>query len=182
VNTIRRIVYTLGHSTRSLQEFFDILSYYGVELVIDVRRWPTSRRFPWFRKEVLEKELREKGYIYLWMGDVLGGYRRIGIDVPEGVEGASCFTSEGFRAYALYVTLVEDAWRAVLRLEELARQYRTVIICKERLPWRCHRKILADILELHGFKVKHVIEKGRVIPHRLSRCVKLRSDGRAIYE
>jgi uncharacterized protein (DUF488 family) len=170
-----RIVYTLGHSTRSLEEVLAIIKRRNVQLVVDVRRWPTSRRSPWFNRETLKASLEGLGVEYRWMGDVLGGYRRFGVDV-EDTGGASCFESEGFRAYAIYLTTNPDAVKAMRILEELASQRLVLILCSERLPWRCHRKIIADWLVLKGFRVIHVIEDDREIPHRPSRCARIEGD------
>jgi len=174
------IVYTVGHSTRVLEELVRILRRRRVDLVIDVRRFPGSRRFPWFRRENLERELPRRGIEYLWVGNALGGFRRVGVDVPE-LRGASCFESPGFRAYALYATSSEEAWRAIMRLEELARRRLVAILCRERLPWRCHRKIISDILVLHGFRVIHVIDDEREVIHKPARCAKLMPGGRVVY-
>jgi len=172
------VVYTLGHSTRSLGEVLAIVRRRGVELVVDVRRWPTSRRRPWFSKEALRAALEGVGVEYRWMGDVLGGYRRFGVDV-EDTGGASCFESEGFRAYAIYLTMNPEAVRAMRILEEQALRKVTLILCSERLPWRCHRKIIADWLVLRGFRVIHVIDDDREIPHKPSKCA--RSEGGKVY-
>ncbi len=174
------IVYTVGHSNRSLEELLRLLKRRGIELVIDVRRFPGSRKFPWFNRENLAHELSRIRVGYLWLGDKLGGFRRLGVDV-EDTGGATCFTSPGFRAYALYVTTNPYAWEAVLRVEGLARSKRTALLCRERLPWHCHRKILSDILVLHGFTVYHIIDENRVIKHKPARCAKLLPDGRVIY-
>ena len=174
------IVYTVGHSNRSLEELLRLIKHKEIELVIDVRRFPGSRKFPWFSRENLELELRRAGIEYLWLGDRLGGFRRFGVDV-EDTGGATCFVSPSFRAYALYVTTNPDAWEAVLRVEELARSKRTALLCRERLPWRCHRKILSDVLVLHGFTVYHIIDEDRLIRHKPAGCAKLLPSGRVIY-
>ena len=176
-----RVVYTLGHSSRSIGEFLGLLKAHGVDVVVDVRRWPSSRRFPWFNKSELERVLDEHGIGYIWLGGPLGGYRRFGVDV-EDTGGASCFESEGFRAYALYVTTSSKAWSAIKELERLAREKTVAIICRERLPWRCHRKIISDILVLHCFQVVHIISSDRRVLHKPSKCAKILGDGRIVYE
>ena len=175
------VVYTVGHSSRRLEELLSLLLARGVEVVVDVRRYPSSRRYPWFSRGALERALGEHGIRYEWAGDVLGGYRRFGVDV-EDTGGATCFQSPGFRAYAVYVTTRPEPWRALQRLEQLARRARLAILCRERLPWRCHRKIIADVLALHGLRVVHVIDADREAVHKPSKCARLLPDGRVVYE
>ncbi len=169
---MRTVVYTVGHSNRSLEEFLDILRKFNIERVIDVRRWPTSK-YKHFCREVLEDALREAGIDYVWIPQ-LGGYRKFGIDVPESLRSyACCFSSEGFRAYAAYITARLDVKRYLVLLEELAREKTSVIMCSERMYFRCHRKILADYLYVRGFNVIHIVSIERVIEHRLSRCARI---------
>ncbi len=132
-------VYTLGTSTRSFEEFLGLLSLNGIELVLDVRRFPTSR-FEHFRRGELEGLLREAGIGYIYMGRELGGYRR---------GGYPAFTSS-------------DEFRmGIERLEELAMARRVAIVCAERLPWRCHRRFIGFELKRRGWQVIHVIDRGR---------------------
>lgn len=172
------VVYTVGHSSRSFEEFLGALTPLHVELVVDVRRWPSSRRYPHFNRDNLEHSLPRHGVKYLWIPE-LGGYRRFGVDVEDrGV--ATCFESEGFRAYATYILVSPAARRALWRLEGLARSFKTAIMCSERVPWRCHRKILADWLLSRGFRVVHIIDPGRLVGHRFTRCAAV-EEGRLTY-
>lgn len=172
------LVYTIGHSSRSLEEFLEALLSLGIKLLVDVRRWPSSRRYPHFNRGNLESALSRHGIKYLWVPE-LGGYRRFGVDVEDrGI--ATCFESEGFRAYATYILTSPTAEEALLRLEELARGSRTAIMCSERVPWRCHRKIIADWLLSRGFRVIHIIELGRLVEHRPTRCAVV-EEGRLTY-
>jgi len=174
------LVYTLGHSSRSIEEVIYLLRYFNVKLVVDVRRWPKSRRYPWFNMERLREALGSEGMDYLWLGRELGGYRRFGVDVDDsGV--ATCFKSTGFRAYAIYLTSNSEAIKAMERLEELAATTRLALFCSERLPWRCHRKIISDWLVMRGFKVLHIIDVNRVVEHKPSKCVRLSSNGVVFY-
>jgi uncharacterized protein (DUF488 family) len=175
-----RIVYTLGHSNRSLRELLEIIGWLEAEVVADIRRWPGSRRYPWFSREALSRALECMGVEYLWLGRWLGGYRRLGRDVAD-TGGARCFESPGFRAYALYVTTNPEAWDALMGLERVAVERRLLILCMERLPWRCHRKIVSDILTLHGFRVIHIIDPGRQVDHKPAPCARLLPDGRVAY-
>ena len=132
-------IYTLGTSTRSPEEFIELLSSHGVEAVVDVRRFPSSR-FEHFRREKLARLLSETGIDYVYMGGELGGYRRGG--------------------YQNFTTTPEFQI-GLKKLEEIARRRRTAIICAERFPWRCHRRFIALELEKQGWQVSHIIDQGR---------------------
>jgi uncharacterized protein (DUF488 family) len=166
-----RVVYTVGYGGRSLGELLSILERYGIRAVIDIRRWTTSRRLPEFSGESLSRTLREHGYEYYWIPE-LGGYRKFGVDVEDyGV--ARCFEAEGFRAYATYITMNPSVKPYLYKLVEVASLKISTLLCRERVPWLCHRKILADYLLAKGFRVVHVIEEGRVVEHRLSKCARI---------
>ena len=156
------VVYTVGHSTRSLEGFCSVIRGFGVDLVVDVRRWAGSRRFPHFSRFVLEAECLRRGVRYLWL-PVLGGYR--------GGGGLGCFKSPGFDAYALYLLSPEASRGLEVIVYEVLGGGVPVLMCAERLPWRCHRKILADWLVLHGFRVMHIIDEGTVVEHSGTRCI-----------
>jgi uncharacterized protein (DUF488 family) len=134
-----RTIYTVGSSTRTLDEFLDLLRAYGIELLIDVRRWPKSR-LAHFAKDQLRDHLSAAGIGYHWLGEGLGGYRKGG--------------------YGSYLRTEEFA--AGLRaLERRACDQRTVVMCSERLPWRWHRRFIGDALHEQGWQVIHVIDEKR---------------------
>ncbi|QXJ35403.1 DUF488 domain-containing protein [Saccharolobus shibatae] len=160
---------TIGHSNRSLEDFIEILKKYNVEILIDVRRWPKSSRYPHFNKENLKKALEQSGIEYLWK-EQLGGYRKIGKDVEDIVIG-KCFKSEGFRAYAIYILTNE---RAMETLEEVRGINKIkVIMCAEKFPWNCHRKIISDWFFARGDEVLHIIDKESTIKHKLTTCAEI---------
>ena len=132
-------IYSLGTSNRTREEFLDLLRSLGVELVVDVRRFPSSR-FQHFKREELATLLEGEGFGYIYLGQELVGYRSGGYQ--------SYLATEGFR-------------RGLERLEELARERRVVFLCAERLPWRCHRRFIGWELEREGFRVVHVIDENR---------------------
>lgn len=134
-----KLIYTLGTSTRTAEEFVELLSNHGVEIVVDVRRFPSSR-FESFCKENLETLLLEADTDYIYMGEELGGYRRGGY--------------QNFTATSQFQA-------GLSKLEAIAHQKRTAIICAERFPWRCHRRFIALELEKRGWQVSHIIEKGK---------------------
>jgi len=136
----RRKVFTLGTSTRTAQEFLDLLAHYQIEAIVDVRRFPTSR-FDHFIKESLASLLQERGIAYLYLGEELGGYR-----------------SGGYEAHMKG----EEFEAGLATLEGAAQEKRVAIICSERLPWRCHRRHIGRALQEQGWEVHHLIDLGRV--------------------
>ena len=141
----RRLVYTVGHSRRTLGELIALLRGFRVELVVDVRRFPRSRRHPWFDREVLEEALREKGIGYVWLGDLLGGK-----------------TVGDYRRYMCS----EEYRRGIEVLLGLASERLTAILCAEAYWRRCHRRYIAESLYQRGFRVLHIIDATRVEEHR----------------
>lgn len=166
------VAYTLGHSNRSFDEFLELLRINGVSSIADIRRWPSSSSNPHFNSQYIRLRLKEEGIEYEWLGDRLGGYRKFSKDVKD-IGMAGCFRSEGFRAYATYVTNIKEAIDAVFYLANIAKSRKIVVMCSEKIPWRCHRKIVADWLIALGFKVIHIIDENKAILHRLSKCAKV---------
>ncbi|MEB3778879.1 MAG: DUF488 family protein [Desulfurococcales archaeon] len=163
--------YTIGHSNRRPYEFLSILKHYNIEVLVDVRRWPKSRKYPWFNMETLKNLLEEQGIRYTWL-EPLGGYRRFNRDVEDhGI--ARCFESQGFRAYATYILVNSRARETLEKLESIVRSHTTAIMCSERLPWMCHRKIISDWLLSRNIKVIHIIDRDYTVEHKLTKCAKI---------
>lgn len=135
-----RRIYSIGHSTRSLDEMVQLLAAYGIETLVDVRRFPRSRKNPQFNREALEEALPERGIEYRWLGDALGGFR------DGGYEGY--LATEEFR-------------RGLAELEAIAAGKQTTFMCAEKLFFRCHRRFIAAALVERGWQVWHIIEAGR---------------------
>jgi uncharacterized protein (DUF488 family) len=157
------IIYTVGHSTRAIEDFIEILRNYFVEIVVDVRRWPTSKRHPHYCMNCLKQNLLRAGIQYRWMGENLGGYVKNGLGDESPNKG---WKSRGFRNYADYA--MTQRFRA--GLEEVASiGYANTVacMCAERFYWRCHRRIISDYLTLRGFKVIHIVDSGMSIEHAL---------------
>jgi uncharacterized protein (DUF488 family) len=153
-------VWTVGHSTRPLDEFLAVLSSHGIESVADVRRFPGSRRQPQYAAPALEQSLVTRGIAYRWL-PALGGRRRSDPASPN-----VAWRHPAFRAYADHVATEEFA-EGLFELLMLAQGLHTAILCAEVLWWRCHRRIIADVLAALGVPVVH-IRDGRVAePHRL---------------
>jgi uncharacterized protein (DUF488 family) len=141
------MLYTLGHSTRTIEEFLEILEKFQIELVVDVRKFPSSKKFPWFNKENLEKILPDKNIKYIHFAE-LGGYRK------EGYENFS--KTEEFR-------------KAVEKLLEITGSRNTIILCSEMVWFRCHRKYIAKAIVDRGFSVTHIYNKEKVQLHEKSK-------------
>ncbi len=154
-------VLTIGHATRPLADFINLLQTFGVEKVADVRTVPRSRFNPQFNKETLPRALAAAGLGYLHLPG-LGGLRHPRKDSPNlGWRNAS------FRGFADYMQTPEFE-ENLLSLIELARQEPLVLMCAETVPWRCHRSLIADALTVRGHAVTHIIGQHSTQPHRLT--------------
>ena len=155
------MIWTIGHSTRSLEEFVALLGEHRVQFLADVRHFPTSQRVPWTAKASLAKALSDRGVAYKHFDD-LGGFRKA---LPDSVNTA--WRNVGFRGYADYMASAEFSV-ALNRLIAVAQEKRTAIMCAEAVPWKCHRSLLADALVVHGLRVIHVLSSGKTQDHRLT--------------
>lgn len=166
-------VWTIGHSVRTSVEFIAALRAYDIELVADVRRFPGSRRLPQFGADALEQELSVAGIAYCSL-PTLGGRRRPSSDSPnDGWRVAA------FRGYADYLASEEFAG-GLTELLMLANGLRTVVMCAEVLWWRCHRRLIADVLVSLGVRVMHIRDAVTVEEHRIAPPAHL-VDGRLSY-
>jgi uncharacterized protein (DUF488 family) len=154
-------VWTLGHSTRPLDEFLAVLAAHEIELVADVRRFPGSRRLPHYAAPALEASLAERGVAYRWL-PALGGRRR-----PDPASPNDGWRVPAFRAYADHVA-TEAFAGGLFELLMTARGLRAAVLCAEVLWWRCHRRILADVLASLGVPVVHLRDARAAEPHRLA--------------
>jgi uncharacterized protein (DUF488 family) len=159
-------VFTVGHSTRPIAEFIDVLHRYGIELLVDIRTVPGSRRNPQFGQKSLEQSLADAGIRYLHMKS-LGGLRRTTEhSINLGWRNAS------FRGYADYMQTPEFA-EAVDELAALAAEQRVAIMCAEAVPWRCHRSLVGDALLVRGIEVIDVLSETSSKPHALTPFAKV---------
>ncbi|MEP7066615.1 MAG: DUF3565 domain-containing protein [Gemmatimonadota bacterium] len=156
----QRTVWTIGHSTRSGEKFARILTAHGIELVADVRRFPGSRRLPQFASEALERDLARRDILYSWL-PMLGGRR-----APNASSLNLAWRHPSFRAYADHVATEEFA-EGLEDLLILAFGLRTAIMCAELLWWRCHRRIIADVLTSLDLRVMHLRDEGEGELHHL---------------
>jgi uncharacterized protein (DUF488 family) len=153
-------VWTVGHSTRPIEEVLELLAAYDIELVADVRRFPGSRRLPQFSARALQASLGARGIDYRWL-PALGGRRRSN---PASTNLG--WRHPAFRAYADHIATDEFA-DGLFELLMLAHGLRTAVMCAEFLWWRCHRRIIADVLTSLGLEVVHVLDRNESEVHRL---------------
>ncbi|MCS7127713.1 MAG: DUF488 family protein [Desulfurococcaceae archaeon] len=147
MSTSFKQVYTIGHSDRAIEKFLELLKAYGVTLVVDVRRFPSSRRAPWFNRSALEKYLNTIGVEYAWLGESLGGYR-----------------SGGYREYMKTRSYEEG----VEKLIELINKCKgsIAIMCSEKQWFKCHRRFISSTICLKGIRVLHIIDEGVLYEHK----------------
>lgn len=171
-------LYTIGHSTRSIEDFISILKESGIEVLIDVRAFPVSRRNPQFEKSNLQESLSRNNIKYIWSGREFGGYRSKsdGLGKKSPNKG---WETEGFRTYADYM-LSEKFKSAAEKLIELAGEKKVAYMCAEKFFWRCHRKLISDYLLSQGLEVWHIIESDSLRKHELTKFAQVR-DGILTY-
>jgi uncharacterized protein (DUF488 family) len=155
-------VYTIGHSTRSGNEFLDILQAHAIQILGDIRAFPMSRRLPHFNREALERELSAAGIEYRWLKELGGRRGKIRQDSPN-----TGLRVQAFRNYADYM-LTDGFQQAGTELLALAEQGRTAIMCAEALYFRCHRMLVSDWLTAHGHSVLHIVDRQPPKLHRLT--------------
>jgi len=148
------VVYTLGTSTRTKEEFLELVNYYHIETVVDVRSFPQSR-FEHFKRENLAEILKEGGVAYIYLGKELGGFRK-----------------GGYLSYTKSTPYQEG----ISHLERIGKESIAAFICAERFPWKCHRRFIALSLEQRGWQVIHIIDKDRIWRPKTHRATQARSN------
>ena len=174
------MVYTIGHSTRPIEEFVDLLTSNGVGMLVDVRRYPGSRRHPAYNSEPLQQTLRGAGVDYRHAPD-LGG-RRGKKDRPAGAKPSPNrgWRNASFRAYADYMGSGDFA-DALDRLKQDAQRADVAIMCAEAVPWRCHRNLISDALVADNIPVRHIISEAEPGAHKLNPMARVDEHGRLTY-
>ena len=155
-------VLTIGHSSHLLDRFLALLAQHSIEALVDIRRFPGSRKHPHFSRDNLAAALPKSGVEYHWL-EALGGRRhKQRDDSPNlGLENA------GFRNYADYM-LTDEFRHGVEKLLEIVRGKRTALMCAEGLFWQCHRRLVSDFLAANGVAVQHIMPTGELRPHKLT--------------
>jgi len=168
-------IFTIGHSTHPIEEFLALLSQHEIVALVDVRSYPSSKRWPQFNQDELQRALEQVGIEYRWLKS-LGGRRSS--KNPESPHTA--WQIPAFRAYADHAD--SNDFRAGLNeLMPLAAQNRTAYMCSEGLWWRCHRRIISDHLIVRGWNVMHILPTGKLSAHALPDFARV-TDGRLIYD
>jgi uncharacterized protein (DUF488 family) len=170
----RSSLYTIGHSTRTLEELVGLLKREGVSHLVDVRAFPASARYPHFNKESLELTLPEHGIRYTHF-PALGGRRRVRRDSHN-----TLWRNAGFRGYADYMETREFD-EALSALLDVAAREPTAIMCAEAVPWRCHRSLISDAAVARGTDVQHIMDD-KTQPHRLTSFGRVDATGRVHYD
>jgi len=158
-----RSVFTIGHSNHPLDRFLALLAQHQIEALVDIRRFPGSRKHPHFQRDNLAPALQNAGMEYRWL-EALGGRRHKQREESPNLG----LENRGFRNYADYM-LTDEFRQGVVKLLELARQRRTAIMCAEGLFWQCHRRLVSDFLVANGLTVEHIMPAGQLRPHQLTR-------------
>jgi uncharacterized protein (DUF488 family) len=168
------VLYTIGHSTRPLEDLLGALRAHQIQALVDIRAFPMSRRLPQFNRDSLEQTLPAAGIRYVWV-KALGGYRKEILEESPNI----ALNNQSFRNYADYM-LTPEFEGAMSELLALAETSRTAYMCAERLYFRCHRMLVSDWLVAHGHDVLHIDAEGPVKPHMLMAEARI-IDGRLIY-
>ena len=166
-------IWTIGHSTRPIEEFIDLLREFEIGVLVDVRHYPGSRRYPHFHKEALRGALGAAGIRYEHLVE-LGGRRPARPDSHN-----LAWRNASFRGYADYME-TEPFRAGVERLLDIARTDRTAIMCSEAVWWRCHRSMIADYLKAMGVEVLHILSRSKVQEHPYTSAAQI-VDGRLSY-
>lgn len=156
------MIYTIGHSNRTHDEFFALLSSHGIESLVDVRAYPFSKRYPQFQQDSLREQANNLSITYHWAGRQLGGMRRAKDDSKH-----IALSDEGFRGYADHMET--DLFQtAAQQLINLSAKLPLAIMCAERNPDSCHRSYLSDYLVLQGVDVHHILLENETKAHLLN--------------
>lgn len=167
-------IWTLGHSTRTQEEFLELLRNFRIELLVDVRRYPGSRKYPHFNKDHLEFILPENQIEYLHL-EALGGRRKVSQDSKN-----LAWRLISFRGYADYME-TEDFREAAQQLQEAAGKKRIAYMCSEAVWWSCHRSLISDYLKLRGWQVNHIMAPDKTMEHPYTKPARI-VDGKLSYE
>jgi uncharacterized protein (DUF488 family) len=151
-------IWTIGHSTRSLQDFVALLHSFKIEILVDIRSYPGSRRYPHFNKEAMEISLPANGIRYRHLKE-LGGRRK-----PLVNSINTAWRNDAFRGYADYMQTSEFK-KAIDELQTIAKKQYTAYMCSEAVWWSCHRALVSDVLKLKGWTVMHIMDVGKATEH-----------------
>jgi len=167
-------IWTIGHSTRTIEKFISLLEEHGIKLLADVRLLPGSKRYPQFNKKTLADSLGKVGISYEHFPE-LGGRRKPREDSPN-----TAWRNESFRGYADYME-TEEFDKGIKRLLDLAADAgATAIMCAEAVWWRCHRSLVADYLKARSMEVMHILDANKTEPHPYTSAARI-ANGKLSY-
>ena len=166
-------IWTIGHSTRTAEHFNEILLAHGIEVLVDVRTFPMSRRYPQFNKSVLSETLKTNSILYQHEPR-LGGRRN-----PRADSHNTAWRNASFRGYADHME-TEEFNSGIKALLELSRDSRTAVMCAEAVWWKCHRSMIADYLKATGHTVLHIIDEKKTEEHPFTSAARI-VDGELSY-
>jgi uncharacterized protein (DUF488 family) len=166
-------LWTVGHSTRSIEEFLEILREHDIAVMADVRRFPGSRRHPHFGQQALAASLKDAGIGYVHFPE-LGGRRQARKDSPN-----TAWRNAAFRGYADYM-MTTEFHSGIERLLSIAARHRVAVMCAEAVWWQCHRSLIADFLKASEHEVIHATALGRSEPHPFTSAARV-VDGALTY-
>lgn len=161
-------LFTLGHSTHSLEQFVALLHRHEIEALVDIRRFPGSKRHPHFGRDNLATELPKAGVEYHWI-EALGGRRNKEKNATSRNLG---LRNKSFRNYADYMQ-AEEFQKAIEQLLDIASRKRAAYMCAEGLYWQCHRRLVSDFLLTKGITVEHIMPSGELVSHMLTQGAKI---------
>ena len=164
-----KTIYTIGHSTLTITEFLLALNCYVIKILVDIRRFPGSRKYPQFNQENLKITVEEAGIKYIHLID-LGGRRKVNKDSKN-----NGWRNQFFKGYADYME-TEDFENAANELEKIASNHTTAYMCAEGLWWRCHRSMVSDYLKARGWKILHIMPTGKTQEHPYTAPAKIIGD------
>lgn len=164
-----KTIFTIGHSNHPFEEFLEMLKAFEIETLVDIRRYPGSRKYPHFNKDHLEKSLPEKEIQYLHYED-LGGRRKVKPDSHN-----TAWRLDSFRGYADYME-TDSFKKAIEKLETLAKEKRVAYMCSEAVWWSCHRSLVSDYLKNEGWNVQHIMSKTKSNEHPYTKPARIIND------
>lgn len=164
-----KTIFTIGHSNHPFEEFLEMLKAFEIETLVDIRRYPGSRKYPHFNKDHLEKSLPEKEIQYLHYED-LGGRRKVKPDSHN-----TAWRLDSFRGYADYME-TDSFKKAIEKLEILAKEKRVAYMCSEAVWWSCHRSLVSDYLKNEGWNVQHIMSKTKSNEHPYTKPARIIND------
>ncbi len=162
-------IFTIGHSTRTIEEFLDLLFSFDIKILADIRRLPGSRKYPQFDQDALKKSLEENGIKYVYIEE-LGGRRKVSPDSKN-----TAWRNKSFQGYADYME-TESFENGIKVLEKLALEINTAMMCSEAVWWRCHRSMVSDYLKAKGWEVLHIMALGKATEHPYTAPAKVIGD------